>query len=187
MEETRRLDDRRTGREVAVRRPLATVLSGRQVVELERAARQWADLSTRVAAEETMDGVSAGRPERALYGLLWTAGLWCSLYHVRLGTPVEDVANGLTATGCHRGAVGWESGAWEAREQRVRRGVFAVLRPNDNPVEYLRITKALDPPLWGTRFVLLALMDGLSRNMAEHGLGPWGATARVITEAGWAD
>jgi hypothetical protein len=186
MEETR-LDDRRTGRGVAVRRPLVAVLGGQQIIELERAARQWADLSTRVAAEEVMDDIAAGRPERTLYGLLWMTGLWCSLCHVRLGTPVEDVVSGLGTTGCHRAAVGWEPGAWEAREQRVRRGVLAVLRPDDDPLEYLRITKALDPPLWGTRFVLLAVMDGLSREMDGQGLGPWGTAARVLTEAGWTD
>lgn len=186
MDQTR-LDDRQTGRAVLVSRPRADVVSGRQIIALDAAAGQWGDVRTRAAAERTMDGLAAGRPARPLYGLLWMTGLWCSLCHVRFGVELDEFVTDLGYTGPHRSVLGWPEGAWEQSEQLVRRGVRAVLRPDDDPVEYLRIAGLLDPPLWGTRFVLLAVLDGLSEEMTREGLTPWGAAARVVSEAGWSE
>jgi hypothetical protein len=179
------LEDRQTGRLAAIRRPLTEYLALDELIALEDSIRSWGNLAAEEQAEKTLDRTAAGSPERDLYGLLWLAGLWCSLCHARFGVPIGDLIGGLDYQGLRRELSGMDEQTWATGTQLVRRGVLAVVTGDLDVREYLRIMKMLDPSLLGIRRHLLPILDGLSQDMQRNGLTPWGAAAHIMSGAGW--
>jgi hypothetical protein len=184
--DTINLEDRQTGRSATIRRPLTQYLSPDELVALEDVVRDWGNLGGEEAAEETLDRMAAGSPERVLYGLLWLTGVWCCLCQARLGVPLDEFIGGLDYHGLHRDLSGMDEQMWTTSTRLVRRGVLAMVTSDDDVREYLRIIKMLDPALLRIRRHLLTLLDGLTQDMQRNGLGPWGVSSNVINAAGWA-
>jgi hypothetical protein len=179
------LEDRQTGRFAVIRRPLTEYLAPDELIALEDTVRSWGNLAAEEQAEKTFDRAAAGSPERVLYGLLWLAGLWCSLCCARFGVPVDDLIGGLDYQGRRRELSGTDEQAWAVGTQLVRRGMLAFVASDLDVQEYLRTAKKLDPSLLRVRRYLLTILDGLTQDMQRNDLTPWGAAAHVIASAGW--
>jgi hypothetical protein len=179
------LEDRLSGRAATIGRP-ATLVSGTDVIAVEAALRAWCNPITQEAAEQELDRLAAGRPERVVYALLWLVGLWCSLASARAGVRVEDECVGtLDYRGVRRELSGLDDSRWATLTRLVRRGVLAALHGDDEAGEYLRTTAAIDPGLELLRRHILTIADGLAQDMERNDLAPWGAAAHVVRSAGW--
>lgn len=182
------IEDSRTWRRVVIHRPLDEYMTGSQLQTLESAVRAWGEPASTDNAEQTIHQLANGRPTRILYGLLWLTGLWCSISSTRLDVVRGEFVDNLTYTGRIRPPSGMSRQHWNTLEQIIRRGVHAVLKPDngEDAREFLRITSSVDPSLRRIRFTLLALMDGLSQDMTKADLMPWGLATHITTAAGWA-
>lgn len=185
--ETVRIEDRQTGRFAEVPRPLAQYLAPGDLIVLEQSVRGWFNVMTQDSAEQDFDRLAAGDPARLLYGLLWLTALWSSLSAARIGVTVAQfISAALSYRGLRRDLSGESDQNWATGEQAIRRGVLAVVTSVDDATECLRIFRLLDPTLTRLRWILLAVMDGLSQDMERNRVTPWGAAAHVIRGAGWA-
>ena len=180
--------DRRTGRVASVPRPAASLTSAAELGALDEAVRTWCNPLRQDGAEDELDRLAAGRPERVVYGLLWMLGLWCSLVAARVGVDVEkECVATLDYRGLRRELSEIDDERWATLTHLVRRGVIAALRSEGEAAEYLRIAALLFPGLVMLRRHLLTLADGFSQDMERNDLPPWGAVAHVLRSAGWDD
>ncbi len=180
-----RVEDRQTGNFAEVPRPLARYLASTELIELEQSVRSWFGIASQESAEQDFDRLAAGNPDRVLYGLLWLTATWGSLCAARIGITVEQFMPAMSYRGPWRDLSSEDEKSWEVGEQAIRRGISGVLTSDEDIVECLRIFRLLDPSLLRLRWILLAVMDGLTQGMERNGLSPWGAAAHIVSGAGW--